>query len=131
MTASHTLEDTPLPKRPRRSRVMTRKAKEVKETSGRLDTHEKKETLRHAFPRYYRNKDWRVEDLDEVYLTEDGSLQCVVRWEPTVVAGRGLTGALRERCEELFKEKFGAEEWEKWLEMQGTPGRRTKSTRRG
>jgi hypothetical protein len=38
-----------------------------------------------------------------------------------------LNGALLERAEELVKEEYGAEVWEKWLEKQGTIGRRRRS----
>lgn len=82
----------------------------------------KEKSLTH---RHYRHKAWGVEDLDDFYRAENGSLQRVVRWESTVVAEGDLTGSLRERYKELFKEKFGAGEWEKW----GTTNRRTKSTR--
>lgn len=111
--------DTPLPKRPRRSTRMTReKAKEAEKTLERLGSHGQK-TLYHAYPRHFRDKDWRVEDLNDVFLAEDGSVQYVVRWEPSVVAEGALCEALQERGVQLFKEKYGAKAWEKRLEMQG------------
>jgi hypothetical protein len=44
----------------------------------------------HAFPRHYLHKAWRVEGLDGVYLAEDGSLRCGVRWECSVVVASDL-----------------------------------------
>ena len=58
--------------------------------------------------------------MNDVYLAEDGSLRCVVRWERSVVAAADLIGAaLLKRREELFKEKYGTERWEKWLSDEG------------
>jgi len=59
---------------------------------------------------------WRVKDLDSVHLEKDGSIQCTVIWELTVVAKTDLVGAaLHNRCEELFKKTYGQGEWKKWL----------------
>ncbi|KAF2190364.1 hypothetical protein K469DRAFT_697642 [Zopfia rhizophila CBS 207.26] len=112
------LGDRPLLKRPRRSpRVAARKASEPKEISVRLDHHEER-TRRYALllPRYC-NKGWEVEDLGDVYLEQDGSLTGKLLWEPTIALVSSLNGALFERAEELFKEKYGADEWDKWLKM--------------
>jgi len=66
----------------------------------------------HAFPRHYLDKAWRVEGLDGVYLAEDGSLRCVVRWERSVVAASDLRwrGAAQTKRGIIQ----GAEWWEKW-----------------
>lgn len=48
--------------------------------------------------------------MDEVDITEDGSLWCTVRWRPTRLNTETLVGeAVRERLKELFTEKYGAE----------------------
>jgi hypothetical protein len=52
----------------------------------------KKGGLGHAFPYYYRDKEWEVEDLDDIYLEKDGSIQCLVKWKPTVVKSTALVG---------------------------------------
>jgi hypothetical protein len=53
----------------------------------------------------------------------DGSIRCVVRWEPSVVAETELVGALRERCKELFIDKYGAQAWEIQAAKQDAPDR--------
>ncbi|KAF2183829.1 hypothetical protein K469DRAFT_689590 [Zopfia rhizophila CBS 207.26] len=80
----------PLTKRPRRSA----RAKEAEKTSVHLGSRGQK-TLCHAFLFHYRDKDWRVDDLDDVYLAEDGSMQCAMRWEQSVVAE---SDSLAKRC---------------------------------
>lgn len=53
-----------------------------------------------------------MEDVEDVYLGEDGSIQCVVRWKASLVAKERLvSGVLHQRSEELFKKKYGVEEW--------------------
>ncbi|KAI9793928.1 MAG: hypothetical protein M1816_007180 [Peltula sp. TS41687] len=47
--------------------------------------------------------DGRVAEVEDVYLGEDGSIQCVVSWKSSLVAMDSLvTGELRQRCEQLF-----------------------------
>lgn len=71
--------------------------------------------LHHALPRHVRDKGWRVRDLEGLDLKEDGSLRCVVLWEPTIVDARDLTGrALCGRLERLFRDKYGDEAWEQY-----------------
>jgi len=54
-----------------------------------------------------------VEDIENVYISEGGSIQCMVRWKPSLVATDNLVGEeLHRRCELLFKEKYGSQEWE-------------------
>jgi hypothetical protein len=104
------LGETSLTKRPRRKITRTRKAREADGMPAEPDEN----VPGHAFPRQHLN--WRVKDLDSVHLAKDGSIQCTVIWEPTVVAKTDLVGAaLHNRCEELFKEAYGQDEWKKWL----------------
>jgi hypothetical protein len=74
------LRETPLTKRPRRKITRTR---EVREADG-MPAEPDENVPGHAFPRQHLN--WRVKDLDSVYLAKDGSIRCTVIWEPTVVA---------------------------------------------
>jgi hypothetical protein len=109
-------------KRPRRSRKPSAKAATVAVAKGSSDlpAAPSEKTAGHAFPRHYLDKAWRVEDLDDVYLAEDGSLRCIVIWQRSDVAATDLAGeVLLQRKEELFKEKYGTERWEKWLNNQG------------
>lgn len=95
----------PSPKWPRRSaRVTTKKAKEAEQT------------LYHAYPRHYRDKDWRVEDLSGCLVGRG--------WVCTVCCTMSTVSGTRDPCEvlrgvQLFKGKYGAKVWEKRLEMQG------------
>ena|SRR2546421_10129129 len=73
------LGDAPLPKRSRRT--MT-KAKEAGGSSALFDCLEGKR-LGHAFPRHRLDRARRVQDVSDVYLLDDGSIRCVVKWEPT------------------------------------------------
>jgi len=90
-----------------------------------LDSH-KEERLRHAFPRYCRDKEWDVVDL-RISVEEDGSLNCELLWAPTTVSVSTLKGELLERAEELVRRDHGAEIWDKWFEVQGKTGRRCRS----
>ena len=89
------------------------------------DSH-KEERLRHAFPRYCRDKEWDVVDL-RISVEEDGSLNCELLWAPTTVSVSTLKGELLERAEELVRRDHGAEIWDKWFEVQGKTGRRCRS----
>ena len=109
------LGDTALSKRPRREITKTRKAREANGMSAEPGDGN---VPGYAFPRQHLN--WRVKDLNGVHLAKDGSIQCTVIWEPTVVAKTELVGAaLHSRCEELFKEAYGQDEWRKWLTTHG------------
>jgi len=99
-----------LSKRPRREITKTWKARDA----DRMVEPDDGNASGYACPRQRLN--WRVKDLDSVHLAKDGSIQCTVIWEPTVVAKADLVGAaLHNRCEELFKETYGEDEWKKWL----------------
>jgi len=99
-----------LSKRPRREITKTWKARDA----DRMVEPDDGNAPGYACPRQRLN--WRVKDLDSVHLAKDGSIQCTVIWEPTVVAKTDLVGAaLHNRCEELFKETYGQDEWKKWL----------------
>ncbi|OCK97239.1 uncharacterized protein K441DRAFT_16176 [Cenococcum geophilum 1.58] len=64
----------PPPKRSRESsRVAARRAMEAEGMSAHSDSP-REETLRHAFPRHYRDKAWDIVHLGAVYLEQDGSL---------------------------------------------------------
>jgi hypothetical protein len=108
--------------------MATQNARETGETSVRFHSYGE-ETFRYTLPlpRRCRGNEWEVVDIDGVYLEEDGSLSCKLLWEPTMALVSSLNGALLERAEELVKEEYGAEVWEKWLEKQGTIGRRRRS----
>ena len=48
-------------------------------------------------------------DVEDVYLAEDGSVQCVVQWKALLVLRENLVSKrLHQRCEVLFKQKYGA-----------------------
>jgi hypothetical protein len=106
--------DGHLPKRSCRRRMETQKAKKARETSALLDLLLKEE-LGHAYPRYCRDKSWEVDDLADVRLAKDGSVCCIVRWKPSEVKSTALVGEkLQKRLEEMFKKKYGADEWVRW-----------------
>jgi hypothetical protein len=66
---------TPSSKQPCGSlHVSARRAREGKERLVRSDCHEE-EALRHVFPRYCRDKEWKVEVLC-ISVDADGSLSC-------------------------------------------------------
>lgn len=111
------------------SKVVARRAKEAEGKPTRPDSHkDEEETLRHAFPRHYRDKEWEVVDIDGVWLEEDGSLSCKLLWAPTTALVSSLKGALLERAKELVKRDLSAAAWNKGLEMQGKASRRCRST---
>jgi hypothetical protein len=75
-------------------------------------TQEKR--LGHVLPRYYRDKEWEIDNLDNVDMAEDGSLWCTIRWKPTRLKAKTLVReALGEILEELFTEKYRVEAWNK------------------
>lgn len=114
-----TCTDAPVSKRPRRLRMETRKAREAreaKEAFASSDSRNKKRPV-HADPPHRRDEgDGRVADIEDVYLGKDGSIQCVVRWKSSLVPRDNLVGEeLHKRCEEVFKKKYGTQEWKKRL----------------
>ena len=70
--------------------VNIREAKEAKEarnttalTASRSSFGDKRRG--YAMPRHFRDKDWEIDGLDDVEMTEDNSLWCTVRLKPTIV----------------------------------------------
>lgn len=50
-------------------------------------------------------------DIEDVYLAENGSIQCLVSWKSALIAMENLVGGgLRQRCEELFRKRYGHQE---------------------
>jgi hypothetical protein len=50
----------------------------------------------------------RVADVEDAYLGEDGSIQCLVIWKPSLISIKNLVGEeLRRRSEELFAKRYG------------------------
>jgi len=102
------------PSRRKRKRVETRKAREAREDSALLNSLERRRGggLGHAFPP--NRREWEIEDLEDVQLAKDGSIRCLAKWKPTMIDSTALVGKrVQKRLEELFKEKYGAEEWMK------------------
>lgn len=109
----------PASKRPRRIAKESWKAKEARElseakqilASSDSQPRSRRCPQRRVTPARFLG-DGHVEDVEDVYLGEDGSIQCVVRWKASLVTKEHLVSeALRRRCEELFKKKYGAQEW--------------------
>ena len=47
-------------------------------------------------------------DIEDVHLGEDGSLQCLITWKPSLIAMENLVGQeLRRRCKKLFGKRCG------------------------
>lgn len=111
----------PPSKRPRRVTKESWKAREAREQS------EAKQTIVSAYSRSQlrprvpkpvaharltgdgNERNNQIADVEDVYLAEDGSIQCVVRWKASLVAKENLASeSLRRRCEALFKKKYGA-----------------------
>lgn len=65
-----------------------------------------------VYPRHSIGEvDGRVADIEDVYLGEDGSIQCVVAWRSSLIAIEHLAGGEpRRRCEQLFGERYGHQE---------------------
>ncbi|OCT49039.1 hypothetical protein CLCR_05223 [Cladophialophora carrionii] len=56
-------------------------------------------------------EDNRVTEIEDVYLGEDGSIQCVVAWKPSLIAIDSIIGReLRRRCEQHFEMRYGQKE---------------------
>ena len=52
-----------------------------------------------------------VDGIVDVYVGEDGSIQCLVTWKPSLIAMENLIDEeLRRRCEELFGKRYGLHE---------------------
>jgi hypothetical protein len=71
------------------------------------------------------DKDWKIDDLDDVDMATDGSLWCTVKWMPTTLNAKTLVGeAVEKRLKELVTEKYGAEAWDGGRLSQLSSGRR-------
>ena len=107
-------------KRPRRATKETWKAREAREAREKVEV-KPSQTLSNP----YRKKQTpfigadsgrgkvvsKVADIEDVYLGEDGSIQCLVTWKPSLIAMENLDGEeLRRRCEELFGKRYGTNE---------------------
>ncbi|KAK5263136.1 hypothetical protein LTR96_011438 [Exophiala xenobiotica] len=120
-TQPHVLldEDVP-PERPRRATKETRKAREAREAQEVVEAQRARTSLRssRAKQAYFvppgggvAGVDGRVADVKDVYLGEDGSIQCVVTWKSSLIAMDSLAGGeLRQRCEQLFGKRYGRKE---------------------
>lgn len=60
---------TPHPKRPRRRRVASSKARGTRETAASPNVFGNRRPA-HKFPRSSRDKEWEIEDLDDVDMAE-------------------------------------------------------------
>jgi len=50
-------------------------------------------------------------EIEDVHLGEDGSLQCLITWKPSLIAMENLVGQkLRRRCKKLFGKRCGHQE---------------------
>jgi hypothetical protein len=59
---------------------------------------------------------WVVAGLGDVVLEYDGSLRCFLEWEDTVVDEAEIKDeTLREYVIERFKNKYGEDEWNRWI----------------
>jgi hypothetical protein len=62
--------------------------------------------------------DGRVADIEDVYLGEDGSIQCIIIWKSSLIVMENLVGEeLRRRSEELFGKRYGHLELQKRAAM--------------
>jgi hypothetical protein len=109
-------EDVPQ-KRPRRLTKETQKAREAREAQEAVEAQRARTPLRssRAKQAYFvrpgggvAGVDGRVAEVQDVYLGEDGSIQCVVMWKSSLIAIDSLVGGeLRQRCEQLFRKRYG------------------------
>jgi len=112
-------EDVPQ-KRPRRATKETRKAREAREAQEAVEAQRSHTSLRSSRTKqaYFvcpsrgvARVDGRVADVEDAYLGEDGSIQCVVTWKSSLIAIDSLVGGeLRQRCEQLFRKRYGRKE---------------------
>jgi hypothetical protein len=110
--------NVPRPKQSCRTKVEAQKAREA---ASSCDSSQEK-GLGHSFPRNCRDREWEIDDLDEVDMAEDGSVWCTVKWKLTRINAMTFAGAAEKRLGELFTEKYGAEVWE-MLISQSAAGR--------
>jgi len=71
--------------------------------------HTGRNRLHYTSPDSYMGKAvGKVAEVEDVYLGEDGSIQCLVSWKPSLIAMKNLVGEeLRRRSEELFNKRYG------------------------
>jgi hypothetical protein len=107
-------------KRPRRATKKTWKAREAREeleakwSQVSSDPHLKKSVLSSCPPCGRCKEDGRVAEIEDAYLGEDGSIQCVVTWKSSLIAMENLvSGELQQRCKELFGKRYGQRELRK------------------
>jgi hypothetical protein len=107
-------------KRPRRATKETWKAKEArveleaKWSQALSDPHPKKLVLSSCPPCGRCKEDGRVAEIEDAYLGEDGSIQCVVTWKSSLIAMENLvSGELQQRCKELFRKRYGQRKLQK------------------
>lgn len=119
-TESTARHDTGRPqKRPRRATKETWKAREAREVREAMEL-QRYHTSSHSSrpkqaPFVYRRHgigevDRRVANIEDVYLGEDGSIQCVVTWKSSLITMENLGRKLRQQCEELFVKRYGPQE---------------------
>lgn len=104
-------------KRPRRATKETWKAKEAREAREKVEAKPSRTSLKP-----YRKKQTHfvspdpgrgevvatVANIEDLYFGEDGTIQCLITWKPSVIAMENCVGdKLRRRCEELFGKRYG------------------------
>lgn len=63
--------------------------------------------------------DHRVAVVEDAYIGEDGSIQCLVTWKPSLVSIENLDSEeLRRRSGELFEKRYGYEELQRTAAVQ-------------
>lgn len=108
----------PSPKQP--SRRSLRVAQRMARRSSTWSGSRKVQTPQYAFPtRCWDNKLWEVQAVDGIFVEDDGSLSCLLRWVPTKVSVSKLSGTLLEQVEQLVKQNDDPMLWEDWREMNG------------
>lgn len=117
-TQPHVLLDEDVPqKRPRRATKERWKAREAREAQEAQRAHIPSRSSRAKQAHFVRRGggvagvDAGVAEVEDVYLGEDGSIQCVVTWKSSLIAMDSLVGGeLRQRCEQLFGKSYGRKE---------------------
>ena len=96
----------------------TREELEAKQSQASSDPSRKRQAL-FASPFHGRDKvDEMVVDVEDVYVAQNGSTQCVVHRKSLLVAMENLVGGeLKRGCKELFRKRYGHRE----LQMRAAP----------
>jgi hypothetical protein len=110
-------------KRPRRATKETWKAREAREVLEEVvaersqtwsDRYRKKRAPFVSLSSGMGKAAGKVADIEAVFLGEDGSVQCLVTWKPSLIAMENLVGEeLRRRCEKLFGKRYGHQEMQR------------------